>query len=167
MAKQTLRDGVATSIDLDAKTRRTMASLINQQLADTFDLFSQTKQAHWNVKGPDFFQLHKLFDELAGGLEDHIDTIAERCTALGGVASGTVRMAASASRLPEFALGAAGGEACVRTLVQHYAALAKSTRAAIKTSDDANDLSTSDMFIDVSRDLDKWLWFLEAHIQHG
>ncbi len=156
---------VHTSIDLNANTRKKMIDLINQQLADTFDLFSQTKQAHWNVKGPHFGQLHKLFDELAETLEDHIDTIAERATALGGVATGTARMAAGASRLPEYTLGPADGLEHVQALVQRYAEVAKSTRAAIDEADEAGDADTADMFTDVSRDLDKSLWFLEAHLQ--
>ena len=165
MTKQMTKEKVSTSIDLNAKTRKPMIDLINQQLADTFDLFSQTKQAHWNVKGPHFGQLHKLFDELAEGLEDHIDMIAERATALGGVANGTARMAANASRLPEYRLGAAEGLEHVRALVERYAEVAKSTRSAIDEADEAGDAGTADMFTDVSRDLDKWLWFLEAHLQ--
>ena len=167
MSKTLTREAVTTSIDLDAGTRKTIVDSVNQQLADTFDLFSQTKHAHWNVKGAQFGPLHKLFDELAEGLEDHIDTIAERGTALGGVARGSVRMAASASRLPEISLGAADGMDYVRALVQRFAELAKSTRAAIDEADEAGDAGTADMFTEVSRDLDKWLWFLEAHIQHG
>lgn len=165
MSKTLTREAVTTSIDLDAGTRRTIVDIVNQQLADTFDLFSQTKHAHWNVKGIHFGQLHKLFDELAEGLEDHIDTIAERGTALGGVAQGTVRLAAGASRLPELGLGAADGIDYVKALVQRFAELARSTRAAIDEADEAGDASTADMFTEVSRDLDKWLWFLEAHIQ--
>ena len=90
-----------TSIDLDAETRAQLVALLNQQLADTFDLYSQTKQAHWNVKGAQFFQLHELYDKLAAELIDHVDTIAERATALGGTALGTLRMAAKATRLGE------------------------------------------------------------------
>lgn len=92
----------ATHIDIDAETREQMVALLNQQLADTFDLYSQTKQAHWNVKGPDFFQLHELYDKLAGEVIEYVDLIAERATSLGGTALGTARMAVAASRLPEF-----------------------------------------------------------------
>jgi len=91
-----------TRIDLAPETRAQMIALLNQQLADTFDLFSQTKQAHWNVKGAQFYQLHELFDKLAEEVEGFVDLIAERATALGGTAMGTVRMAAGASRLPEY-----------------------------------------------------------------
>lgn len=156
---------IPTSIDLEMETRHDMIELLNQHLADTFDLLSHTKQAHWNVKGPQFMDLHKLFDELAAGVLEHVDTIAERVTALGGVASGTVRMAAANTRLPEYLDGAADGPTHVRALVERYAALAKTSRAAIDTADEAGDMGTADLFTVLVRDLDKWLWFLEAHVQ--
>ena len=86
-----------TRIDLSAERREKMVAVLNQQLADTFDLHSQAKQAHWNVKGPQFHQLHELFDTLAEQLSGYVDLIAERATALGGTALGTARMSAAAS----------------------------------------------------------------------
>src|SRR5215475_4109272 len=121
-----------TSIDLDDETRQQIVASLNQQLADTFDLYSQTKQAHWNVKGQQFFQLHELFDKLAAELLDHVDTIAERSTTLGG----TVRMAAAKSRLPEYSAEIIGGRESIEALVQRYAELAATTRAAIDRADE-------------------------------
>jgi starvation-inducible DNA-binding protein len=154
-----------TSIDLDAETREQMIALLNQQLADTFDLYSQTKQAHWNVKGPQFFQLHELFDQLATSLLGHVDTIAERATALGGTALGTARMSSAASRLPEYPVTVSGSLESVEALSERYAALATTSRQAIDKADEQGDMDTADVFTEVSRDLDKSLWFLEAHIQ--
>jgi starvation-inducible DNA-binding protein len=154
-----------TSIDLDAETREQVIVLLNQQLADTFDLYSQTKQAHWNVKGAQFFQLHELFDQLATGLLGHVDTIAERATALGGTALGTARMSASASRLAEYPLTVSASLESVEALTERYAALAATSREAIDKSDELGDMDTADVFTGVSRDLDKSLWFLEAHLQ--
>jgi len=87
-----------TSVDIPAETRRKAIEILNQNLANSFDLMSQTKQAHWNVKGNDFWQLHKLFDELAAETAEWVDMIAERATALGGYATGTARMAAPISQ---------------------------------------------------------------------
>ncbi len=153
-----------TSIDLDGETREQIVALLNQQLADTFDLYSQTKQAHWNVKGAQFFQLHELFDKLAGETLVYVDDIAERATTLGGTALGTARMSAAASRLPEYP-DIVGGQESVAALVERYAALAASTRAAIDASDNLSDADTADLFTGISRGLDKSLWFLEAHLQ--
>jgi starvation-inducible DNA-binding protein len=102
-----------------------------------FDLFSQTKQAHWNVKDPNFYPLHEIYDDLAEGLLAHVDTIAERVTALGGPATGTARMAAEATRLKDFSRGPVGSMESVRRLVERYAAAAKSTREEIDKADEA------------------------------
>jgi starvation-inducible DNA-binding protein len=142
-----------------------LIALLNQQLADTSDLYSQCKQAHWNVKGPQFHQLYVLFDELAEELEGYIDMIAERATALGGAALGTVRMAAEASRLVEYPLDAVGSMQHVEALAVGFSSLAATTRAAIEPAEELGDADTADLFTEVSRALDKGLWFLEAHLQ--
>ena len=154
-----------TRIDLKPDLRRQMIDLLNQQLADTFDLYSLAKQAHWNVKGGEFFQLHKLFDDLAEVLAAYIDQIAERVTALGGTATGTVRMSAAATRLKELPLATTADLEVVDALADAFAAVAKSTREGISTSTDADDLATADLLSEVSRGMDKSLWFLEAHLQ--
>jgi starvation-inducible DNA-binding protein len=156
---------VRTSIDIDQETRTKMVEMLNTHLADTFDLFSHTKQAHWNVKGREFMQLHELYDELADVLLKFVDMIAERATILGGVAHGTVRMAAKASRLPDYPDGPIGSVESVEALVERYAELAASVRAAIDEAEEAEDMSTSDLMVEFSRELDKALWFLEAHLQ--
>ena len=154
----------ATRNDLSGATRMIMVGLLNQQLADTADLYSQVKQAHWNVKGKQFIALHELFDDLAGGLTGYIDDIAERAVQLGGNATGTVRMAAAASRLPDFSAEAIDGIDAVAVLADRFAALAASTRAAIDGATEAGDADTADLMTEVSRGLDKSLWFLEAHL---
>lgn len=161
----TAKASYRTHIDIPEKQRVALIALLNQQLADTFDLFSQIKQAHWNVKGMHFIALHELFDKLAEEAEDYTDDIAERATALGGVAFGTSRMAAHTSRLPEFpGVGIEGSEA-LAGLIERFAILASSTRAAIDTATELKDADTADLFTGVSRGLDKSLWFLEAHLQ--
>jgi starvation-inducible DNA-binding protein len=154
-----------TRIDLAPDMREMVSALLNQQLADTFDLYSQTKQAHWNVKGAQFYPLHELFDKLAGELEGYVDLIAERVTTLGGTAMGTVRLSSAASRLPEYPLDAIGSLPSVEALVARYASLAATTRAAIDMATEHGDMDTADLFTEVSRGLDKALWFLEAHLQ--
>src|SRR5262249_43910701 len=121
--------------------------------------------AHWNVKGPEFFQLHELFDDLAEGVEGYIDMVAERATALGGEAMGTVRMAASASRLAEYPTTLKRGIQHVEALAERYGQVAAGVRAAIDTADKVGDKDTADLFTEISRGLDKHLWFLEAHLQ--
>jgi starvation-inducible DNA-binding protein len=154
-----------TRIDLDGESRGELIELLNQQLADTLDLYTQSKQAHWNVKGLDFFQLHELFDKLAEMVFPFVDEIAERVTALGGAAAGTVRMSASNSRLPEYPADLPEGRQHVEALAERWAAYAKNNRDAIDQADELDDQATADLFTQIQRDIDKGLYFLEAHLQ--
>jgi starvation-inducible DNA-binding protein len=153
-----------TRIDLPSNVREEIVGILNKTLAASLDLKTQTKQAHWNVKGMDFYQLHELFDEMAGELEEYIDMVAERVTALGGTAMGTARIAASESILPEYDLNAVGGADHVTALAERFAAYAKHLRDAIDTTDDLGDADTADLYTEISRTIDKRLWFLEAHL---
>lgn len=160
-AKQKL---YSTRIDLAEDIRVKVIEILNQTLAATLDLKTQTKQAHWNVKGMDFYQLHELFDEMATELEEYVDMVAERVTALGGVAMGTARIAASESILPEYALDAVTGGEHVAALADRFGVYAKHVREAINTTDELKDADTADLYTEISRTVDKRLWFLEAHL---
>jgi starvation-inducible DNA-binding protein len=154
-----------TKNNLPTGTRQKVAKLLNQLLADITDLYSQTKQAHWNVRGHLFISLHKLFDELASTVEEHIDPLAERITTIGGVANGTVREAASASRLAEFPTAKHGEMDYVKALVERYGQTANAVRKGIADTGDWGDADSADLLTQISRDLDKSLWFLEAHLR--
>lgn len=156
-----------TRHDLPEDARRALVGLLNDRLAGCFDLYSQTKQAHWNVKGSDFSQLHELFDQLAATVLPFVDLLAERATTLGGEALGTARMAASSSELPEFPRDAYNGLDAVEALAERYAAYAAALRTAAAQADELGDLDTNDLFVEISREIDKSLWFLEAHLQKG
>lgn len=155
----------ATKNDLSEGVRVKVIQLLNERLADGIDLQTQTKQAHWNVKGKDFYQLHLLFDEMAEELSGFVDLIAERATALGGYACGTARMAAENSELPEYPTDAIEGMDHVKALADRYARYAARLRRSIDDADGLGDKSTADLYTEVSRAVDKRLWFLEAHLQ--
>ncbi|MGH9844209.1 MAG: DNA starvation/stationary phase protection protein Dps [Blastocatellia bacterium] len=154
-----------TRIDIGQQARLSLARLLNQRLADMIDLFNQTKHAHWNVKGAEFMQLHELFDSIAERVEEGCDLIAERAVTLGGVAEGTTRQSAAGSTIGEYDLRAVDGLEHVRALADQLAKLAGSVRSAIQHSAELGDPTTSDLFTEISRSLDKDLWFLEAHLQ--
>jgi starvation-inducible DNA-binding protein len=156
---------LTTRNDLGANTRTKMIDLLNENLAQAVDLGAQTKHAHWNVKGPSFIALHELFDTLHGNVEDYTDTIAERLTSLGGIAHGTVQVAAETTKLKAYPLQITDGLEHVDYLARSFAGLAKSTRKAIDLAAEAGDQATADVFTSVTRGLDKDLWFLEAHLQ--
>ena len=156
---------IPTQNDLREKTRRAMIELLNQQLADVLDLCLQAKHAHWNVKGPNFIGLHELFDKVAEELEEFGDDIAERAVELGGVALGTIQGVSKKSRLPGYPLDLVSGLKHVTVLSGALAKVGASTRDAIDLAATAGDADTADLFTEVSRGVDKLLWFVEAHLQ--
>src|SRR6266404_5243556 len=149
-----------------AKSRRVeLNSLMNQRLADAVDLQMQMKQAHWNVKGPHFIGLHELFDKANEAVASYVDLIAERVVQLGGIAEGTVRAAAQRSRLAEYPLDIADGAAHVEAVARALSTVGREARNTIDLADELEDADTADLFTEVSRGIDKWLWFVEAHTQ--
>jgi len=154
-----------SSVGIPESNRQALIALINARLADSVDLYSQIKWAHWNVKGSDFIQLHELFDSVAAHVLDQTDTIAERAVTLGGVANGTVREAAAKSGLKEADLSASNGQSQLKWLVHNVAHHANAMREAVQQAGDLGDDITVDMFTALTRELDKDLWFLEAHLQ--
>jgi len=154
-----------TKIDIAKGKREKIIAILNQRLADASDLKSQAKQAHWNVKGMNFIALHELFDQVATELDPYVDDIAERITTLGGVALGTVRVAAQNSSLSEYPLEIADGASHVDALSNALADFGKKVRADIDATDELGDKDTADLFTGISRGIDKLLWFVEAHLQ--
>jgi starvation-inducible DNA-binding protein len=154
-----------TENDIPQNTRSELITLMNQRLADVVDLQMQLKQAHWNVKGPHFIGLHELFDKVNEEVEEYTDLIAERIAQLGGIARGTVREAAAHSRLEEYPLDIADGSAHVEAVARALSTFGREVRATIDEADELGDADTSDMFTEISRGIDKSLWFVEAHTQ--
>ena len=147
----------------DAKATKDLVSLLNQALADTLDLAYQTKQAHWNVKGHNFYGLHLMFDQLYIQLAGFVDDFAERGVTLGGQAQGTIRAAGSASRLSEYPLDAHDSKIHVAALVERYGQYTGRMRNAIREAGQLGDQDTADLFTAVSRAMDKALWMLRSH----
>jgi starvation-inducible DNA-binding protein len=154
-----------TKIDLSEGTRKKVARYLNERLADAIDLGAQTKHAHWNVKGPNFIALHELFDKVAESVEGHVDDLAERITTLGGTAYGTIASAARNTSLKPYPEDITEGMAHVEALSSALAELGKKIRKGIDQTGDWGDADTADLLTGISRDVDKYLWFLEAHLQ--
>jgi starvation-inducible DNA-binding protein len=155
----------ATRNNLSESTRSQVAALLNRRLADAVDLQTQCKQAHWNVKGPSFIALHKLFDEIHASVTEYSDLLAERIVALGGVARGTAREAAEESELDEYPMTISTGEDHVKSLSTALAAFGSRMRFAIAEADELEDAASADICTEITRGTDKWLWFVEAHGQ--
>jgi len=137
--------------------------LLNKHLSASIDLEAQVKQAHWNVRGPNFIALHDLFDKVATVVSGYSDQIAERTGGLGGTAEGTVQVAAVRSFLVPYDIGVDEGSLHVFAVAGSLSAFGESSRAAIGVATTQGDLETADLFTEITRGIDRQLWLVEAH----
>ena len=150
--------------DIPAANRAGLVTLLNQRLADTSDLYSQAKMAHWNVKGIHFQALHELFDKVATSVEPFVDELAERITGLGGTARGSVRLAAARSSLPEYPVDAVDGDAHLVSVRNRLASYAAANRQAIAAAADHGDAASEGLLTDIQTKIDLMLYFVQSHI---
>jgi starvation-inducible DNA-binding protein len=153
----------STKNDLPSKVRSKVVGILGDRLADATDVMLASKQAHWNVKGRTFFQLHELFDKINESAEEWVDLIAERIVQLGGTADGTVQATAKRTSMAPYPLEITRGEDHVEAMSNALASFGKKVRSAIDKTGKAGDADTADIFTEISRDVDKYLWFVEAH----
>lgn len=154
----------SSRLDLPRAVAKASITLLQARLVDAIDLEAQMKQAHWNVRGKDFLQLHQLFDNVHTVVEEFVDTIAERIAALGGVADGRIGTVAATTCLYEYPLAAHGGEAHLKAVAASLGEFGKLVRANIDEAAAGGDQDTADLFTGISRETDKQLWFVEAHL---
>jgi starvation-inducible DNA-binding protein len=156
-----------TKNDLPKAARIQGIQLLNQRLADCIDLQTQCKQAHWNVKGPSFIALHKLFDEINEDVEEYVDLLAERIVQLGGIADGTARSVAGRTTLLDYPLNFSSGQQHVAALSDALAQFGRTARIGIEEANELEDAISADILTGIVRGIDKWLWFVESHQQAG
>ena len=151
--------------DLNPNAKSASIGVLNARVADAIDLALLTKQAHWNIKGPQFIALHEMIDGFRTEIDGYVDTMAERAVQLGGTALGTTQVVAKATTLAPYPTDIYTSKDHLAALIERYGKVANAVRKAIDEADEADDKDTADIFTEVSRGLDKALWFLEAHIQ--
>ncbi len=154
-----------TSLDLSLDTRKKSIEILQACFVDTLHLSLLAKQAHWNVKGMQFFSLHELFDKAHSCLGDYTDDLAERIASLGGTARGTLKTIQAQTTLQPYPEDIFKGEEHLKALCKNFAILCKEVREGIPTLEKIADLGSSDLLTEVSRGLDHHLWLLEAHLQ--
>lgn len=154
-----------TRVDLPANTRTALGMILNERLADFLDLERQAKQAHWNVKGSRFMQLHELFDATAALAVGWSDDIAERAVQLGCVAEGTIQAVVERSELPKAPLNVSSADEWVHVVAEALAFCANAARADIAEAEAAEDAVTTDLLTRITGEADKQLWFVESHLQ--
>lgn len=153
-----------TRNDVPGNAKQVSIGVLQACLTDTIDLYNATRQAHWNVKGPNFIGMHEMLQTFYTDLEQTADDMAERIVQLGGNAVGTTQALASGTRLPAYPTDLQAIPDHVAALADRYAQVAKSLREGIDSTDDAGDADTADLLTGASRGIDKKLWMLEAHL---
>jgi len=153
-----------TAVALAENIRQELVTILNATLASTLDLQTKVKQAHWNVKGAQFFARHELFDQLADHLRERADTVAERASTLGGTTTGTLRMAVKETKLPEYDVKGKTGKDHVEALVRQYGKYCGMLRENVAESG-KRDPATEDLMTETLREAELDLWFLESHLQ--
>lgn len=143
--------------------RSRLNALMNRRLASAVDLQTQIKQARWNLRGPSLIGLHELFDTVYEAVGSYVDMIAERIVQRGGVAEGTARVAASRSQLAEYPMEIADGLAHVDAVARALSVFGREARQTIDEAVALGDADTADLFSEISRGIDKWLWFIESY----
>jgi starvation-inducible DNA-binding protein len=154
-----------TRNNLKSNAKKVSMEILNARLADGIDLALVTKQAHWNIKGPNFIAVHQMLDGFRGEIDTFVDTMAERVVQLGGTALGTSQTVAAATKLTPYPTNIHASKDHLGALAERYGIAADLVREAIDQTDEAGDADTSDIFVNYSRSLDKALWFIEAHLQ--
>ena len=154
-----------TRNDTTSNAKTVAMRLLAQRLAESIDLSLLTKQAHWNLKGPEFIAIHLMLDKFRDEIDEYTDTMAERIVQLGGTALGTTQEVNKSTRLKPYPTDIHAIHDHLHALIARYGSVANDVRKAIDEADEAGDPGTADIFTQVSRGLDKALWFLEAHLQ--
>ena len=150
--------------DLKRSATAKSVAFLHPVLASATDLLLSTKEAHWNVRGPNFMSIHLFFDKLYEEVGVYVDDLAERTIEMGGHARGTLKVAAKMSTLPDYPEGLISEKDHLHALVAQFVAFSIVVRAGIDLVDAAGDRDTADLLTQVSRGLDKQIWFLEAHL---
>ncbi|KQI70149.1 DNA-binding protein [Loktanella sp. 3ANDIMAR09] len=148
---------------LDGQTREKVINILNDNLVEMQALNMAVKQAHWNLKGPGFIGVHELLDDVAARLRDGIDTIAERTVILGGYARGTLEVAADKAKMTAYPVELTDLKDHVAELKSRFLSVGEQIRAAASAAEEAGDGDTEDLFVEISRTLDKDAWFIGAN----
>ena len=154
-----------TRNDTKSNAKKVSLDTLQARLTDGIDLSLTIKQAHWNLKGPQFIGIHLMLDGFRDEMDDYNDKVAERIIQLGGTAKGTIQAVDAQTQLAPYPLDTYAVADHLAALIDRYATYANAVRQNIDDTDEAGDAGTSDLFTEVSRGVDKQMWFLEAHVQ--
>jgi starvation-inducible DNA-binding protein len=155
-----------TSIGISPKNLQAVAAELAKLLADEFVLYTKTRNAHWNVEGPDFHSMHIFFEQQYEELEDKVDEVAERIRKLGHYAPATLQSFLQLTHLTEKADQRNGSLDFIKELVTDHENIIIFLRENIKPFADVyGDAGTSDFITGLMEEHEKMAWMLRAHIK--
>ena len=157
---------IKIDIGIAAKDRAVIAEGLSRLLADSYTLYLQSHNFHWNVTGPMFQTLHVLFMEHYTEIWNALDLIAERIRSLGVAAPGTYKEFAKLASIKEVE-GVPAATDMIRILVGGHEAVAKTARKAFKAADKANDQPTCDLLTQRLQAHEKAAWMLRSLLEDG
>jgi starvation-inducible DNA-binding protein len=141
------------------------ARLLNTLLADEYVLYTKTRNAHWNIQGQNFIELHKFFESQYDALDIIIDDVAERVRALGHFALGSLKDFTAITRLSDHNQDFSDQNHIIQTLLEDHEALIRSLRKEIFTiAEEHRDLGTADFMTGLMEQHEKMSWMLRAHL---
>ena len=154
------------AIGITDKNRQSVATELAKLLADETVLYIKTKNAHWNIEGPDFYDKHKFFETQFGQIDELIDSIAERIRSLGHYAPATLKSYMSLTRLTETTRENNDSQGFIKELLEDHESIITVLREHIKSfSNDFHDAGTSDFITGLMEVHEKMSWFLRSHLR--
>jgi starvation-inducible DNA-binding protein len=143
-----------------------VAKKLSQLLADEFLLYTKTRNAHWNVEGPDFHSMHLFFEEQYGLLDETMDTVAERIRIIGHYAPATLKEYLALTRLTEVRHQKNDSTGFITELLGDHESIIKLLRSDIdRFAADYHDIGTSDFITGLMEQHEKMAWMLRSHLR--
>lgn len=155
---------IKPTVSMAAKRDNRLADALNLVLADSYALMALTHLAHWNVEGPDFFQLHQAFQSQYESLFEAIDEIAERVRALDGYAAGGLGALGRLAQMEEFKAPVPARDMVAGLVVAHEKLVDDAMRAR-ELAGQMNELQTQDLMVKRLEWHEKTLWMLKSHLK--
>jgi starvation-inducible DNA-binding protein len=155
-------DTMSLQLGLTTETRSRVIGALQPLLADEIALYLKTRNFHWNLEGPQFYALHKLFEAQYEQLDQIMDDTAERIRALGGYAAGSMHEFARLTRVPEVSGSARAERRMELLLLADHETLIRELRTLVDAFEDWGDAGTQDFVTGLLEAHEKMAWMLRA-----